>query len=361
MKFYDINTNLELIKDKILYDHKKILNKGNFILGSEVKKLEKKLSNYVNSKFCICVNSGTDALLICLIALGIKPKDEIIVPAFGWLSAAEVITLLGAKPVFVDVCYEDFNIDTNLIEKKITKKTKAIIPISLFGQPTNFKKINQIAKKFKLKIIDDFAQSFGSSIEGKKSGNLYDLNCTSFFPTKPLGGMGDGGAIFTNNYYLYKKIQAIRNHGQVRKYEHVYLGINSRLDTVNASYLINKLKIFKLNLKKRKEIYQKYIFLLKDIKNIILPKINKKVFSSYSVFTIKVKNRKKLIKKFLKNKIPFSIYYPKPMSRVIKSFQCRFEKFPVAEKLCKEVISLPINERIFKKDYIKKFTNCFQE
>lgn len=360
MKFFKLNKNFNLIKKEILLSHKKILENQNFILGNEVRKLEKILSNFVGSKFCVTVNSGTDALLVSLLCIGIRPKDEVIIPAFGWISAAEVVKLLGAVPVYVDVRYDNCNIDEDKIEEKITKKTKAIIPISLFGNPTNSKKILKISSKYKLIVIDDFAQSMGSKVFKKKSGNLYHLNCTSFFPTKPLGSMGDGGAIFTNNDKYFRKIQAIRNHGQVKKYDHKFIGVNSRLDTVNASFLIKKLLTFKRDLKFRKLIFKNYKAQLKKFKNINLPEERPGFNSAYSVYTIKLKNRSKLIKNFKKYKIPFNIYYPKPLSEVIQG-KNKDENFPIAKKLCEQVISLPINDDIFRKKNLKKLIRSFED
>ena len=359
MKFFKLNKNFNLIKKKILLSHQKILENQNFILGNEVRKLEKILSKFIGSKFCVTVNSGTDALLISLLCIGIKPKDEVIVPAFGWISAAEVVKLLGAIPVYVDVRYDDCNIDEDKIEEKITKKTKAIIPISLFGNPTNSKKILKIAGKYKLIVIDDFAQSMGSRVFKKNSGNLYHLNCTSFFPTKPLGSMGDGGAIFTNNVKYFRKIQAIRNHGQIKKYDHKFIGINSRLDTVNANFLIKKFLTFKSDLKFRKLIFKNYKTVLKQFKYVNLP-IEKPGFNSaYSVYTIKLENRSKLIKNFKKHKIPFNIYYPKPLSEIIHG-KNKNKNFPIAKKLCKQVISLPINDDIFRQNKLKKLIKSFE-
>ena len=360
MKFFKLDKNFNLIKKKIDISHKDILKKQNFILGYEVKKLEKLLAKFVGSKYCVTVNSGTDALLISLMCIGVKPKDEIIVPAFGWISASEVVKILGAVPVYVDVKYDTCNIDENKIQKKITNKTKAIIPISLFGNPTNSKVILKIAKKNDLIVIDDFAQSMGSKVSKIKSGNLYQLNCTSFFPTKPLGSMGDGGAIFTNNSKYYHKIKAIRNHGQIKKYSYKFIGINSRLDTVNASFLIKKLSIFKNDLNFRKSIFQKYNSLLARFKNINLPVKILGTDSAYSVYTIKLKKRLTLIKNFKKYRIPYNIYYPKPLSEIIIG-KNKDKNFPVAKRLCKEVISLPINDDIFNSKNLHKLIKSFKD
>ena len=221
-----------------------VLSHGQYIMGPEVKELENLLAKYTGSEFCITCGNGTDALMIALLALGIETGDEVITPAFSYISAAEAITLIGAKPVFVDVNPLTFNLDPRQLTSVLSNKTKAILPVSLFGQCADFELINDFASQNNLLVIEDAAQSFGATYKGKKSCNLSPIATTSFFPSKPLGCYGDGGAIFTNNSQLAMKAQQIRNHGQKKRYEHTILGMNSRLDTLQAAILLEKITSF---------------------------------------------------------------------------------------------------------------------
>ena len=291
MQFNPIFNPSKEINKKIIHNIKKIIKHGRFILGPEVAKLEDALKKFINSKYCICVSSGTDALLISLLSLGVKKDDEIIVPSFSWISTATMIKLIGAKAIFVDVNKDDCNINEELIEKKISKKTKAIICVSLFGNTPNIQKINKIAKKFKLPVIEDAAQSFGANFKNKKSGNLTTIGCTSFFPSKPLGSFGDAGAIFTNNKTLYKKMKSIRSHGQYKRNFHDILGINGRIDTLQCAVLIEKLKNFEKEIKLRKKIfkiYEKY-FQKTHFKKTNIVKYGKYGESAYAQFCILTK------------------------------------------------------------------------
>ena len=241
---------LEKLIDKNI---KNVFKHGKYILGPEINSLEQKLKDFVGAKNCIVVSSGTDALLIALMALKISHGDEIITTPFSFISTAEVIALLGAKPIFVDIDKKTYNIDPTKIESKITEKTKAILPVSLYGQPADFQTINKIASKYKIPVIEDAAQSFGASHHGKMSCNLSEIAATSFFPSKPLGCYGDGGACFTNNDELAKKIRRISLHGQEKRYFHTEIGINGRLDTMQAAILLAKLDFYESEIKK--EIY----------------------------------------------------------------------------------------------------------
>ncbi|MDC2992741.1 DegT/DnrJ/EryC1/StrS family aminotransferase, partial [Pelagibacteraceae bacterium] len=251
MKFINLDKQFIKNKKKISSNIKRVISKGNFILGEEVAQLENKLSKYVNSNYCITTSNGTDALLMSLIALDIKPGDEVITSPFSFISAAEVINNIGAKPVFVDVDYDTFNINYKLIEKKITTRTKAIIPVNLFGQCADYDQINFFGKKYNLKIIEDAAQSFGAKYNNKMSCSLADISCTSFFPSKPLGCYGDGGACFTKSKKIYDKLKSIRSHGSLKKYTYSIRGINGRLDTIQAAVLLAKLKHFDAEIKSR--------------------------------------------------------------------------------------------------------------
>ena len=243
-----------------------VLDHGLFINGPEVKELEKTLTDYVGSN-CICVSNGTDALKIALLALDIQENNEVITVAHTWISTAEVISILGAKPVFVDIEPETFNIDVEKIEDSITDKTKAIIVVSLYGQIPDMDTINQIADKYNLPVIEDGAQSFGATYKGRKSCSLTTIGTTSFFPSKPLGCYGDGGACFTNDKELEMKIRAIKNHGGLKRFHHKYIGLNTRLDTIQAAILNVKFKYFEETIKKRNDCANYYLTHLKKIES----------------------------------------------------------------------------------------------
>ena len=348
-----MNKLIKLNDQKILNKTKKNINKvllhGNFILGPEVNELEKHLSLYTGSKYCLSISSGTDALLISLMSLGIGKGDEVITSPFSWISTIEVILLLGAKPIFADIDKNTFNIDVEDIPKLINKKTKAIIPVSIFGQCCDMDTINKIARENKIFVIEDGAQSFGALYKGSNSCNLSTIGCTSFFPTKPLGSFGDAGASFTNNKQLYEKMLSIRNHGQVKtRYNYEYLGVNGRMDTIQAAILIEKLKSFKSSIIKRQKVAEYYDKLLSKYSYIQTPYIssfNKSVFAQY---TIKIKKRDEVKNKLQKENIPTFIFYPKPLYKV-KYLRQNYKKLKNVEKVCKEVLSLPMNEYLSKR------------
>ena len=256
--FANLQLQYQTYKKEIDTNIQNVLNKSNYILGEEVQMLEQELQNFTGAKYAITCSSGTDALLLALMAIDIQPDDEIITTAFTWISTGEMIALLKAKPVFVDIEPDTYNIDANLIEKAITKKTKAIMPVSLYGQPADMDKIQVIANNHNLKVIIDGAQSFGSTYKDKTDSNLGNISTTSFFPSKPLGCYGDGGAVFTNNEEYANKIKLLRVHGQNKKYHHKYIGISARLDTLQAAILLAKLDNFKEELKNRQRIADLY-------------------------------------------------------------------------------------------------------
>ena len=258
MNFIDLKIQQKIIKEDLNSRIQKVLSHGKYVMGPEVEELEEKLAEFVNSKHCITVSSGTDALLISLMSLGIKPGDEVITSPFSWISTTEVIVMLGATPVFVDIDPDTCNLDHTKIEKSITNKTKALMPVSLFGQPSKMDSINTVAKKHKIPVIEDAAQSFGATYLGKKSCNLSTIGCTSFFPSKPLGCYGDGGAIFTNNSSLAKVCREIRLNGQENKNKFNRIGIQGRLDTLQAAILLAKMEIFPDEVDLRRKIAQNY-------------------------------------------------------------------------------------------------------
>ncbi len=304
---HKIGVNLGTLVDRNI---KNVLKHGQYIMGPEIKKLELKLRKFVGTKYCINVSSGTDALLIALMALGVTKGDEVITTPFSFIATAEVIALLGAKPVYVDIDPKTYNLDPSKLEAKINKKTKAIIAVSLYGQPAEFEQINQIAKKYSLTVIEDAAQSFGSTQNGVRSCNLSTIGITSFFPSKPLGCYGDGGACFTNNDILAEKIKRISLHGQEKRYYHTEIGVNGRLDTIQAAILLAKLEFFDSEINSRQKLGDYYSKKLNHIgiKNTpyILPK-NKSVFAQY---TILINNRERFQEELKHKGIPTAVHYP---------------------------------------------------
>jgi len=361
IKFFDLSKQQKIIKKSLDHNIKSVLKNNKYIQGLEVYELEKKLSQFVLSKNCITNASGTDSLLLALMAIGIKKGDEVITSPFSFVSAVESIILLGARPIFVDINLQTFNIDESKIESAITKKTKAIIPVSLFGQIPNFDIINLIAKKFNIIVIEDAAQSLGSIFKNKYSCNLSTIACTSFFPTKPLGCYGDGGACFTNNKILAKKIKDLSLHGKANKKFYYNLpGINSRLDTIQASILLSKLEIFKKEIRLRQKVAKNYDRLFKGCENnLTIPFINSDCTSVYAQYTIKAEKRDKLRKYLLKFNIPTIIYYPFSLNKL--KYLKNKQTCPVSELVVKKVLSLPfdpylsLNKQKFIVNKIKSF------
>lgn len=319
---------------------KKTLKSGYYILGKNVENFENNFSKYIGTKYCIGVANGLEALQISLIVLGVKSGDEVITVANTAVATALAITNVGATPVFVDVD-EYYHIDCNLIEAKVSKKTKAIIPVHLFGQMADMEKILKIAKKHRLKIIEDACQAHGASYKGKKAGSFGDTGAFSFYPTKNLGAYGDGGAITTNSKSLYLKCKMIRNYGQKNRYEHVVKGLNSRLDELQAAVLSVKLKKLDDLNKKRNKIAQIYYKNLEDQKGLVLPKVRKNSFHPYHLFVIQAKNRDKL-HLYLKSKnIETIIHYPIPIHKQEAFKEFRRLRLTNTENLAKKILTLP--------------------
>ena len=362
INFNDLETQNKLIRKKILSNFRSTFQNSKFILGPQVALLEKKLSNYTRSKYCVTTSSGTDSLLIALMALGIKKGDEVITTSFSFISTAEVVIRLGAKVVFADISFQDYNVEINSLKKKINNKTKAIIVVSLFGQTANFKQIKKISNN--IPIIEDGAQSFGSSHHNIKSCNLSLIGCTSFFPSKALGCYGDGGAIFTNNKNLYKRMLMIRQHGQKKKYDYKILGISARLDTLQAIVLLEKLKLLDKEISNRKKKFDFYYKNLNKIKQLEIKKITKGNKSNYSILPVIVKkNRKKLIEYLMKHKIPTTIYYPKPLN-YFKIFKSSIKQTPNAMEISKKILNLPMSAYLSKSQLIyivKKIEEFFNK
>lgn len=332
--------------DKAIHD---VLDHGIFINGPEIKQLEEKLNQYVNVKHSIAVSNGTDALKIALLALNIKPGDEIITVAHTWISTAEVISLIGAIPVFIDIEEETFNMNHNKIEEAINDNTKAIIVVSLYGHIANIDEINKIAFKYNLPIIEDGAQSFGAEYYCKKSCSLTTIGTTSFFPSKPLGCYGDGGACFTNDDNIAQKIRAIRSHGGIKRFEHEYIGLNGRLDTLQASILNVKLQYFPEKINQRNKVANYYTSKLKDnlkiINNLKLPIIKDScthVWAQYSILAKDKQTRDSIVEYMKENKVNLAIFYPAPLHKQ-KCFEgiCKSFNLDITESVCDKIFNLP--------------------
>jgi UDP-2-acetamido-2-deoxy-ribo-hexuluronate aminotransferase len=355
MQFIDLKTRHQLIGDKINARIQKVMEHGQFILGPEVREVEKKLAQHTGSKHCVTVSSGTDSLLIALMALGVEAGDEVITVPYTWISTAEVISLLGAKPVFVDIRPDTWNMDETLLEAAITDKTKAIMPVSIYGQCPDMDATNTIAKKYNLPVIEDAAQSFGATYKGKKSCNLSTIGSTSFFPSKPLGCYGDGGALFTNDDELAEKFRWIRVHGQERKHHHPILGINGRMDTIQAAILLEILEVFPDEVQKRENLGQTYTECLAHLDGLETPSIGEHNTSVYAQYTVLSENREKIQYSLQEKEIPSVSYYTvplhlQPVFNNLGHLSCAFR---VAEKVAKQCLSLPMSPYLTQEDQTK--------
>jgi UDP-2-acetamido-2-deoxy-ribo-hexuluronate aminotransferase len=335
-----------------------VLNKSNYIMGEEVYELERDLEKFTGAKHAITCSSGTDALLLAMMAVDIQPDDEIITTPFTFIATAETIALMKARPVFVDIEPDTFNIDANLIETAITNNTKAIMPVSLYGQPADIDVIQNIANKHNLKMIIDGAQSFGSTYKNKTDSNLGDVSTTSFFPAKPLGCYGDGGAVFTNNDEHSEKMKIMRLHGQNKRYHHKYIGMGGRLDTIQAAVLNVKLKYYKKDLALRQDIASKYTKALAKKINIVLPYVGEEVTSAWAQYSIRVKNRNEVQARLKESGIPTAVHYPMPLHLQECFMYLGYKKgdFPISEIVSEEIMSLPINPYVTDEEieYISK-------
>jgi len=350
MQFIDLKTQQNRIREKIDIAIAKVLDHGQYVMGPEIKELEDALCNYTGSKYCISNASGTDALLLAMLALGIGNGDEVITSPFTFIATGEMIALIGAKPVFVDIDDKAYNIDPTKIEEKITDKTKAIMPVSLYGQCAKFDEINEVASKYNLSVIEDGAQSFGASYKNKKSSNLSTIGCTSFFPSKPLGGYGDGGACFTNDEEIAQKMSWLRVHGQDKRYHHPLIGINGRLDTIQAAILLEKMAIFEDEIDKREKIGARYSELLAS--TVVTPYIEKHNTSVYGQYTILVEKREQFLESMQAKNIPTAVHYPIPLNLqpAFSQYGQGEGSFPIAEKIANQVVSLPMHPYLSEQD-----------
>ena len=361
MEFIDLKSQYQRLKKEIDAGIQRVLDHGQYILGPEVPELEEKLAAYVGAKYCISVANGTDALQIAEMAFGIGPGDEVITPGFTYIATAETVALLGAKPVYVDIDPRTYNVDPALIEAAITPRTKAIIPVSLYGQCADFDAINAIAAKHGIPVIEDAAQSFGASYKGRKSCNLSTVACASFFPSKPLGCYGDGGAIFTNDDELAKVMRQIARHGQDRRYHHVRVGVNSRLDTIQAAILLPKLAVLDEELKARQRVADQYGKLFssviasearKSIPAIQTPHIEPHNTSAWAQYTIQVPTREALQVQLQKFGIPTAVHYPIPLNKQ-PAVADACVNLPVGDAVAQQVMSLPISADLSTQDQIQ--------
>ena len=345
MEFIDLKAQQKRIRTRIEDRFKQVLDHGRYIMGPEVRELENQLAGFVGVRHAITCSSGTDALLMALMALDIGPGDEVVTVPYTWISTAEVIALLGATPVFVDVLPGTFNMDPDLIEGVISPNTRAIMPVSIYGQCADMTRINNIAQKHNLPVIEDAAQSFGATHHGLRSGGLSTIGCTSFFPSKPLGCFGDGGAIFTDDDTLAEKMRQIRVHGQKVKHQHPLVGINGRLDTIQAAVLLEKLAIFPEECRLRHEIGRRYDELLADISELTIPEIASGNQSVYAQYTVLTRDRDSLSASLKAEKIPSVTYYTKPLhlQGAFADLGHAAGFFPIAEKIARDCLSLPMS------------------
>lgn len=361
MEFIDLKSQQLRLKDQIERGIQRVLSHGQYILGPEVYELEEKLADYVGVEHCITCANGTDALQIAQMALGIDIGDEVITPGFSYIAAAETVALLRARPIYVDINPKTYNLDVKQLEAAITEKTKAIIPVSLYGQCADFDEINAIADKYGIPVIEDAAQSFGATYKDRKSCNLSTIACTSFFPTKPLGCYGDGGAIFTNNDELALIMRQIARHGQDYRYHHIRIGINSRLDTLQAAILLPKLAILDSEIEMRQKVADIYTRSLNDLR-VLLPTIESHNKSVWAQYTIQVDRRDTFQSELEKVGIPTHIHYPIALNNQ-PAVGNKPIYLPIGDEIVKKVISLPMSPYISEEqqyDVIEKIQRHFE-
>ncbi|RDH43198.1 DegT/DnrJ/EryC1/StrS family aminotransferase [Zooshikella ganghwensis] len=368
MQFIDLASQYQQLKEQINKRIKVVLNHGKYIMGPEVHEFEERVADYVGVKHTISCANGTDALQLAMMVLDIKEGDAVFCPTFTFFASAEVIAFFKATPVFVDVDEQTFNICPKNLEKQIEQVIscgklipKAIIAVDLFGLPANFPEINRIAEKFQLKTIEDAAQGFGGEIKGRRAGSFSDIATTSFFPAKPLGCYGDGGAIFTNNDEYAELLRSLRVHGKgLDKYDNIRIGMNSRLDTIQAAILLEKLAVFSQELQARNNAADTYTALLNE--NVIAPIIPQGYISSWAQYTVTTNTRDELLVKLKDKEIPAVVYYEKCMHQQSAFSELNYYEwnFPVAEKLAKQVISLPMHPYLKKSD-IEEIANIIRQ
>jgi UDP-2-acetamido-2-deoxy-ribo-hexuluronate aminotransferase len=353
MEFIDLKEQYRRYKAAVDERVLRVFAHGQYILGPEVAELEAALARYVGVKHCLAVASGTASLEIALRALGIGPGDEVITVPFTWISTAEVIALVGARPVFVDIEPATYNINLDLIEAAVTPRTKALLPVSLFGQMPDYDRINAIAARHQIPVIEDGAQSFGATQKGRRSCGITEIGSTSFFPAKPLGCYGEGGALFANDDDLAEKMRAIHSHGGIKRHHHTLLGTNGRFDTVQAAVLLAKLPYLDWELAERERIGARYSAALKD--HCVVPRIAPGNRHIYAQYTVRLRDREKTAASLKQQGIPSAVYYPKCLHEqpVFAKLGYEVGDFPESEKASREVLSLPMHPFLAEADQDK--------
>ncbi len=359
IKSFDLTEQYKKLEKKINSKVLKVLSSGNYILGENVRFFEKQINDYLGSKYSVSCNSGTDALILSLRALGIGKGDEVITTPFTYFASSEAISLVGAKPVFADINPHTFNINHKNIKKMINRKTKAILSVNIFGQTCKLDEINTLAKEYNIAHVEDCAQSFGATHNNKQSGTYGEFGCFSFFPTKNLGCFGDGGLITVKNKKAYNLLLKLRTHGGTKRNQHDVIGYNSRLDELQAAILTAKLPYINKFIENRRSIAKMYFKLINNDK-VVLPFVNKNSKHTFNQFTLRVKNRNKFEKHLKQNKIPYGVYYSKPIYKY-KAYEIyKYNSLPMVEKISKECISIPIYPELKLND-INKICDVINE
>lgn len=348
MLFCDLRSQYEAYKAEMNEAIAGVLEETSFIRGEQVRLLEQELAEYVGVRYCVSCANGTDALVLALMALGVGPGDEVITSPFSFFATAEAISVCGATPRFVDIEPDTYNLDPKLLEETTTPRTKAILPVSLFGQPASMEEINPIARAQEIPVVEDAAQSFGSAYRDRRSGGLSTIGCTSFYPTKPLGCYGDGGALFTDDEDLARRSRQLANHGQQARNEHVLIGMNSRLDTLQASVLRVRLTHLEDELLSRQRIADRYHEKLSQVGNATLPKIREDRTSAWAQYSIQVFDRASFRAHLSELGVPTAIYYETPIyrQRVYRDLEIDPMDFPVTEQVCARIVSLPLSSHL---------------
>ena len=342
--FIDLKSQYAVLREEINTRIQAVLDHGQYIMGPEVKQLESVRASYPGARHCITVSSGTEALLISLMALDLRPGDEVITTPFTFAATAEAILLAGARPVFVDIEPDTCNIDPNLIESKITPRTRAVMPVSLYGQIADMDEINDIASRHGLAVIEDAAQSFGATYRGRRSCNLSTLGCTSFFPSKPLGCYGDGGAIFTGDDRLAQACREIRVHGQSGRYQPTRLGVGGRMDTLQCAIVLGKLERFDWEIGQRLALGERYRRLLADVPGVRLLGVRAERNCVWAQFTVFVDNRRAVQEALATQGVPTAVHYPKPLHhQVAYAAYCCPGCCPISCEVSEHVLSLPMS------------------
>jgi UDP-2-acetamido-2-deoxy-ribo-hexuluronate aminotransferase len=360
VEFTDLKTQYAALRTSIDDRIRRVLDHGQYILGPEVTELEERLARYTGARHCVTCASGTEALLIALMAIGVRPGDEVITTPFTFVATAEMIVLLGATPVFVDIEPETYNIKAALVEAAITDRTRAILPVSLYGQPADMDELNQLAARRGIPVIEDAAQSFGAEYKGKRSCNLSAIGCTSFFPSKPLGCYGDGGALFTSDDNLARAMREIRVHGQSGRYHHTRIGVGGRMDSLQCAVVLSKLERFDWEVRERARLASEYSRQLDGLK-VGLPCVKPDRTSVFAQYTVRLAERDKVQTAMKSRGIPTAVHYPEPL-HLQPAYRNHAQRFalPHSERAGREVLSLPFSADLGD-DNIRRVTMALRE